>query len=375
MHKILAFLFPVWLFCYSIYSFSQTDPNLVLSSFPPFWKFQLFMWHLGFSNRGWSTIIFVGIVLMLFISYWAIISLIKQGKIPKKHVQFLFIASLFALLPSYPALSHDIYNYLFNAKMVMVYHANPHVQVALDFPNDPWLKFMHNVQTPAPYGYGWTAFSLFPYWLGRGYLQGELLIFRLVMITGLISCLWLIPRIQKVSLKQLALFAFNPLILIEVVGNIHNDIVMMAAVLAGFLLIKNGVAGKIWWKIALGILLFGFSISIKYVSVVLIAAYLASKLIKRISLSHWSVLSLWAPLFTTQSQRFLPWYLTWSLVFLPFLHNKYIKTALIASSITGLLSYLLILYYGEYSDWLLMVRSIILFGGPVLAILIHHDKK
>ena len=366
MHKFFAYSFPFWLFCYSVFSFSQTDPNLVLSSQPWFWHFQQTMWQIGHHNRPVATGIFLLLTVLLFSVYLSLISQIKAGLWKKGQLIGLFIASLIALLPAYPALSHDIFNYLFNAKMVLTYHADPHVQVALDFPQDPWLRFMHNTHTPAPYGYGWTLFSLLPYVIGGSYLQGELLIFRLMMICFFVGCIWLVSRIEKVSPDRLALLAFNPLLLIEVVGNIHNDVVMMAAALAGGLLIRSAICAKQWWKILPGFILFGFSVSIKFASIALIGAVVASVILPYLSLYQWSVLALWSPLLTKQSQWFLPWYLTWSLVFLPLIKQPLWRQVVVVTSIAGLISYVLILWQGEYSPLLLQQRSLILFGLPLL---------
>ncbi len=366
MRKFIPYILPLLLFAYSIFSFSQTDPNLVLSSNSLFWRFQQDMWQLGYHARPVAAGIFILLSTLLFGVYFLLIHQIQSGGWTRRQLIGLFIASLIALLPAYPALSHDIFNYMFNAKMVVAYHANPHVQVALDFPQDPWLKFMHNTHTPAPYGYGWTIFSLLPYLLGGGYLQAELLIFRLVMVGFFVCCLWLVTKIKSVSLSEIALLAFNPLILIEVVGNIHNDIVMMVASLGGGLLIRNGIRKRQWLYILAGAVCFSFSVSIKYASIALIGAVVASILLPQLDLYRWAVLSLWSPLITKQSQWFLPWYLTWSFVFIPLIKQSFWVRIMIVTTMAGLLSYGLILWQGEYSSQLLQQRSLLLFGLPSL---------
>lgn len=364
-HKII-FLYPFLLFLYSIYSFSQTTPNLVLSSNPLFWKFQQQMWQLGYHQRTWSATIFILLILALFGGYGLILRRARDLQFDAKQLVIMFCLSLAALLPSYPALSADVFNYVFNAKMVVEYQSNPHLKVATDFPKDPWLKYMHNIHTPAPYGYGWTGFSLVPYLFGGGYLQAELLIFRLFMAGSLVACLWLLTKIQKLSLLELSLLAFNPLVLIEIVGNIHNDLVMMAMALGGYLLVDIGLKSQRRSKVIFGGLLFGFSILIKYASILLILGWLAWKLTRRLTLTKWSVLSQLGPLVTTRSQRFLPWYLTWSLVFIPLVKDKKWQTALVIASFASLTSYALFLYHGDYSQTLLLQRSGWLFGVPLI---------
>ena len=103
-----------------------------------------------------TTSIFLFLCLVLFLSYGYILQIIREKSFGVKKILLLFGLSLAALLPSYPALSHDIFNYIFNAKMVVDYHANPHVMVAMDFPNDPWLRFMHNVHRITSYNVCYT---------------------------------------------------------------------------------------------------------------------------------------------------------------------------------------------------------------------------
>ena len=65
----------------------------------------------------------------------------------------------------------------------------------------------------------------------------------------------------------LASFILNPLLLIETVGNIHNDVVMMLlALLAVYLLLKNWNSKQkhLWTVIAL--LIFSLSVSTKLAS-------------------------------------------------------------------------------------------------------------
>jgi len=66
------------------------------------------------------------------------------------------------LLFSYPFLSHDLFNYLFDAKIVTFYHQNPYILKALDFPSDPWLRFMHWTHRTYPYGPSFLFLTLVP---------------------------------------------------------------------------------------------------------------------------------------------------------------------------------------------------------------------
>lgn len=162
----LFFLYFIGIVFFSVFSYSLTDPNLVLINNSIYWRFQQFMWQTFFVNSQLQTSIFIGLFIYLFSCYLFLLKyLIKLSF--KEHILLCIIVSV-PLLFSYNALSHDVFNYIFNAKMVAVYHTNPHTHVALDFPHDEWIRFMHNTHTAAPYGYVWTLISLLPFLLGSG---------------------------------------------------------------------------------------------------------------------------------------------------------------------------------------------------------------
>jgi hypothetical protein len=372
-NRWLPWLFLGFLAAYSLYSFTQVDPNLVLSSQPWLWYWQQLAWNLGYHQRFWSSVIYLVIIIGLFGCYAGILKkYIKIGYQPHQLTKIL-AGAIICLSFSYPALSHDIYNYLFNAKMVLVYHANPHVKVALDFPTDPWLKFMNNIHTPAPYAYGWTAISLIPSFLGLGHLKITVLIFRGLMIISLGLLLLgqkrLMPKGNEIWFWA---FALNPLVLIETIGNVHNDVVMMALVIWAIVLAKKALNGNRWWWPAAGALLI-LSVSVKYASLMVLVGwglYLVSQKWKRkLSLGGAQIIANFIPLLTNRSQHFLPWYLIWPLSFLPLSQEKLLNLTLVLFSVTGLLSYLPYIFTGEYTAQQSFIRTLILFVPPISFVL------
>ena len=346
---------------WAVFSFSQTDPNLTLINQPFFINFQNMIWNWG-GDRNRLVITYVGIIIAGFILYGLIYQKLKQLNLTlnmvlekwgwKKLVlgYFLFCLPLFF---SYNALSHDVFNYIFNAKMVVVYGANPHVKVALDFAFDTWTRFMHNVHTPAPYAYGWTALSLTPYILGFGKFLLTWLMFRVmafVSILLLIYSWWQYAKTVKVQLKidQMALVLLNPLMLIEIISNQHNDLWMMVPAIYGLVLMVGSQKNK--WRLLGGWLLFGLSVSIKYASILLLPFYfwvlLANSLDKIIEkrlpkfFMGWLVKSdgvsrlafkllplpmsimMFLPLLLPRAQQFHAWYLAWILVWIPLFSLK-----------------------------------------------------
>ncbi|MDO8515495.1 MAG: hypothetical protein Q7S14_03265, partial [bacterium] len=148
---IFAYFFV--LFLLSIYSYSQIDLNLTLLQTPWFLQFKETMINLGYYNRPLSTLAFIILVLLLYI--------LKPKKIILA-IGGLCLISLF----SYPFLSHDFFNYIFDARIITTYHLNPYFYKALDFPADDWIRFMQWTHRTYPYGPVWLIVTLIPSFLG-----------------------------------------------------------------------------------------------------------------------------------------------------------------------------------------------------------------
>lgn len=394
MKRLIAYIcFLLSTLGYIVYSYSQLDPNLVLSSFSPYWRFQEMMWNVGYHQRDLSTIYFTAIIFFFFIGAWMAYTYLQE------HEKWsLFFTVIILMFVAHNALSHDIFNYMFNARMVVKYQTDPHVRVALDFPSDDWTRFMHNTHTPAPYGYGWTVLSLIPYVLGFHKFNSTYFAFKFFMVGGLFLLYRISAYLAEVShrekdfhyLKWLVLL--NPLIIIELVGNLHNDAWMLV-----FALFAYGVVFSLRpsespmrrvGKLLLATVLLLMSISIKFVTVLLIPVLLCiavSKLVKNVprlisyGVSFWPEISaflVFLPLFTERSQQFHPWYLSWGLVFVPFMKKTWVRIAYLAFSISSMLRYIPFLRLGEYAPDVLTQQKIVTWvGGIVIFVIFYQIKK
>lgn len=397
---------------YAVFSYALTAPNLILSHFEPYWQFQTWMWQTFFNHRPLLTYTFIGLITYLsFTSGWLMWHLARGTWQPR---WFWLVLGGLTILGANNALSYDVFNYIFNAKMVLVYHANPHVRVALDFAAiDDWTRFMHNTHTPAPYGYGWTLWSLIPFGLGLGKFTLTWEWFRVWSGVSLImtasASRWLAknwwgttsPAYAKWQRWQWVLW-LNPLLLIELITNSHNDWWMMApAVWAMAATLKGTQSTRTksvvgWWLAAA--LALGLSTTIKYATLALIPVW------GSLLLYHWSLgktkvawlyqnwpwlasLSLFVPLLSSRSQLFHPWYLTWSLVWLSIgvvtwlsapaattwltrsLHQLqgWWWITLVCFSLTSLFRYVPYLWLGEYTPTVLLHQQIITWSAVPLA--------
>lgn len=374
----------------SFWSYIFVDPNLILISKPWWLEIQQWFWqYLG----QWQllSLQFTFLVFSWFALYFR--GAQKGSAVtPTSLLGFCFI--IFILWLGHNALSHDIFNYLFNAKMLIEYGADPHIRTALEFSYDPWVRFMHNIHTPAPYGYGWTVLSLVPYFLGFGSFLLAYLALKAWMVLGLVLYLlfgWVLVQRRKFLdwNERFWLFALNPLLLWETVLNGHNDVWMMWPALACFAILSN--KKRLWWQIVLACVLLGFSISIKLVTVVLVPlaifmilwpllrkkVLLVSQFLGRLGehgnrfWAEYAAIALLIPLATDRSQQFLSWYLIWPWAFFPLIQWKWLRMLLLAFSATSLLRYLPWLVNGlEYTDAVQLQMRLVTWSAVGIAAII-----
>lgn len=370
-----VFLFILW----TIFSFVFTDPNLILINQEFFVNWQSFLWQNILPNTFLRIIIFLILSLTLFINYLYLIKFWpKKIDFFNKKIIFVLISIFSILLISYNALSHDVFNYIFNARMLVKYGANPHQVTALKFAYDPWTRFMNNVHTTAPYGQVWTYISIIPYLLGFNKFFLTWLNFKVFAFLGLLITFYLLNQYvnkERNKYRALAILFLNPLILIETLGNAHNDWWMMWPVLASLLLVKKFFnSNKKNYFLIIGIVcLMFFSILTKFASLIAIPyiIYLLMRnqleklfqknflnnLLKFVNYYFWDLISIsfFLPLFTDRSQRFLTWYLIWPMTFLPLLKSKMWKNILLIFSASAFLSYIVWIIY---VPWLYFDRSL-----------------
>jgi hypothetical protein len=374
---------------YAVYSYAHTDPNIVYSYHPLFVSFQKQMWFLGMDERLLSTVVYVSIIAGLFYAYKSLLIGISKKTITTKQLSKVVGIAIALLLIANPALSHDLYNYLFNARMVVEYQTNPHTHNALEFANDPWTRYMHNTHTVAPYGYGWTALSLIPYALGFESLKLTMITFKGSMVIFFALLIIFQKKLQSVyknNTHEFSLWAFiiNPLVLIETFGNGHNDVVMMGLAMCAVWFFQVYLRDKKMSALLFSTLALALSVSIKYASIVLVGGsvinWVAKKIKMRVGFGEANALLLALPLLTVRSQQFLPWYLIWPLSFLPFIKNKLLFNTLLIFSFSSMMRYIPTIFLPTFNrpiadSTLRLIEISITFTLPVLYVLYSMLKQ
>jgi alpha-1,6-mannosyltransferase len=152
------------------------------------------------------------------------------------------------IMVSPPLLSKDVYSYLAQSaiaeKGMNPYQVSPAAGLGIDH------VFTRSVpslwrETPAPYG------PLF-LWIGEGItkitgtdIPAALVMHRLVALIGIGLIVWALPRLAArcgVSpVAALWLGAMNPLVVLHLIGGIHNEALMIGMMLAGIELCFRGI--------------------------------------------------------------------------------------------------------------------------------------
>ncbi|OGG28210.1 hypothetical protein A3A59_05835 [Candidatus Gottesmanbacteria bacterium RIFCSPLOWO2_01_FULL_42_10] len=334
----------ILIFGLTVYSYSQVDLNLTLSTNAFYQKLQQPLLILGYFNRPVSTQILVVLLTGLFLVYFLSLWLVKKQVMTRKQMWWMIgISSL--LILAYPAFSHDLFNYMFDARIVTKYGLNPTFFRALDFPADPWIRFMRWTHRFYPYGIGWLWLTLIPSYLGLGKFVWTLVLFKLMFLGFHAMNIKLIEKILKqVSGANidhgLIFFALNPLVLVESLLSPHNEVMMLSLVLLAIYLF---ITHKATWSI----LTLMVSVSIKFLSIGLLPLFLIKKLQNK--LVPWSFYLWLLVLLPVVWQREpYSWYIIPLVALAAISQSVTCKVLAVALSVATLVRYLPFFWFGDY---------------------------
>lgn len=338
-----------------LYSYTQVDLALTLTQASIWQSIQKGFQYVGYFNRPLSTFFYLVLIGLLFVKYSLFIYLTSRNLISEKHVRLLILIFTVLVVLSYPAFSKDLFNYMFTAKTVLVYNKNPYTVVPLQFTGvDPWLSFLHWTHLPSAYTPLWILTTLPAFILGYGVFLLTMWNFKLLAAFFYVGTAWCIGEIVKKrmpgkELLSVVLFAFNPLVIIEVLVNGHNDISMMFFAMLSILVFEKG---KHW----ISLLMLGLSAGFKTITAVLFPT----------AITGWNRMlalgSMVVTLMLVITQReILPWYFLWIIPFVALLpERKEIVVFASCACLGQLLRYAPYLYFG---NWNTPVQMYIFWGG------------
>lgn len=326
------------------YSYTQVDLNLTLSTVSVWQHIQKAFQYIGFYERALSTVIYVSILGFFYGLYIVVLRRIRAGTVTLNYLWKIIFCISVLLVLSYPAFSYDIFNYMFTAKTVLLYHKNPYEVIPMQFMSiDPWVVVMRWIHLPSAYTPLWIILSLPAYFFGFGTFLIILWNFKIIALCFYLLTVTGIYRVLKAvepgtELVGMAIFALNPLIIIESLVSGHNDIAMMAiAVWAMVFFIEKKQNLLSWW-------LLSFSIGMKLMTIFLIPGF-AFGWRRSIALTGMII----GFLFVILEREVLPWYLVWIMPFVALMPGRP-NVVMIAGaySLGLLLRYAPFLYYGHW---------------------------
>ena len=188
-------------------------------------------------------------------------------------LEMLSLAAVLAVLLAFlfpPSLTHDLYAYLGYGRMGPLYGLNPYVDTleALAARGD-FAAMRYPTPNASVYGPVWTLLSSGLAWMLRGAaVPVQVIGLKLVEAAALIGGAFAaraVARAVDPRFGDLALvaFALNPVLMLEGPSNGHNDVLMMALLLAALALLP----GRRW---PLGFLVLGLSVGVKYMSLAIV---------------------------------------------------------------------------------------------------------
>lgn len=364
-----------------LYSFTQVDLSLTFSRNEFLRTIVSGFQHIGYFQRPLSAGLYVLLLVGLFGFYLRFLVLAKKKQLSKQYVWKLVLVSVGILTLSYNAFSYDLFNYIFDAKIITFYQQNPYLHKPLDFVGDPMLSFMHWTHRTYPYGPIWLVLTVPLSFLGFQFFLPTFALFKLLMAGSFLGSLYFIGKIlQKIAPQRetvgLVFFGLSPLLLIESVVSSHVDIVMLFFALWAFYLL---VQKKHLWALVLLLL----SIGIKFVTVFLLPVFLLvwyfNKRGKKIVWDTVLLVSVAFLFLATLIVSFLqgtfqPWYLIAPLCFAALASNRFLVVwTSIILSLVALLSYLPFLYLGNWNSpvpvlllWLYGIGVVVSIGGVLI---------
>lgn len=368
-----------------LYSFTQIDLGLTLSKASIWQSAEKLFKNIGYFNRPLSASIFIVTIILLFAFYLLILSVVRKKEISQKSIWKLIIAITVILTFSYNAFSYDLFNYIFDAKVITFYKENPYFHKALDFPSDHMLSFMHWTHRLYPYGPVWLGLTVSLSFFGMQIFLPTFFLFKILVSATFLGTIFYIGKIlQKISpenkLFGIVFFALNPLVVVESLVSAHNDIVMMFFAVWSIYSFMNIKYGR-------SIILLILSIGIKFATILLVPVFVLLSYLEMYKKSiNWEKIILLmtglmiiAVFTATFRTTFQPWYLIYPLTFSSLLPSKYfVAIPAVVISFFAVFQYLPFIYLGNWDNpipsvlnWA-MISSIIL---PLVLILAWKFKK
>jgi glycosyl transferase family 87 len=185
----------------------------------------------------------LGAALIAMLAAWSLVLL--GGRAIRPAVVIGAVAALHGIFLLCPAFAlTDLFNYLGYARLDAVHHLDPYVQLPLLQRGDPVYAYSNWHGLRSPYGPLFTLLLLpvarlplpVAYWTYKALATAA----SLGMLAAVGACA---RRLGRAPAPAVAFVGLNPVVLVYALGGKHNDLLMMACLMAGCLLVLAGREG------------------------------------------------------------------------------------------------------------------------------------
>lgn len=229
-------------------------------------------WHVSFRTPSEDFFMFISQYFLLFALF---LVLIKVETNFKRLLAFAIVSRIL-LVFSVPELSPDFYRFIWDGEL-LTQGINPYAHVPNDlisfsgFYDSQYMRSLYNgCSTLSQANYSnypvlnQILFFIPAYFFDS--IQGNVILLKVILLLADIGAIYFLKKILeqlKLPIQKLWMYALNPFILIEFVGNMHFEGVMIFFLLGAiyFVLKRNWVSGG---------MLLGLSIQIKLIPLMLI---------------------------------------------------------------------------------------------------------
>ena len=250
--------------CYYVLISMALNPRLVLVydvkgatyGGPLTWPSRVF--HLASLSRESRSLLFIFLVVAVSLMWFAAIYLVRRDN--RKALTYIIVAglALFALLFVFAPVfqSRDVFSYIFFGRAMTVYHSNPFLLIPHARPHDIFYPLVGWKYNASVYGPVFNYLAWIVTRVAGNSIIANIMGFKLMALAAYAACLPLVYTLtRRISPGKenmaLAISAWCPLLVLHFLGGAHNDAVMVALVLAGFLLYRKG---HLLWGIVLVLL-------------------------------------------------------------------------------------------------------------------------
>lgn len=205
------------------------------------------------NGRKWFAPFYGFGIALLFFAFWRVVNIVhaisqkdsEAVKALRAWVLGIGVLSGMILLGLYPITALDVALYVVRAQLWAFYGDSPMLAVPADYPQDPYIGLSGEyAKEVSPYGPLWELIAQVPTRLGLFDIGSGILAMKVISLLAYIGMAILIgwyarqdkPHFKVSNLTALTFFALNPLVLMEAIGNGHNDMVMLALMTLGLVL-------------------------------------------------------------------------------------------------------------------------------------------